>query len=264
MKKSIYVVALAALMIGVTGCGAVGSLMSKGEKEVSEYYKDRYGETKKFEIEFDGFEDVDVEMPIGDVKLEEGDSYSLRCMFPEKLMPDYKIGDGTLKVTGKDSRGLYGDLESRWSVTITVPKDADLNEVTIDCKMGNITVNGVSGKKLDIDTEMGDIIANNDISEHAVLSCSMGDTNISYVTFDTLDGVSKMGHVRVNYSTIADVNWNGSMGDVDLLGNFGKIRVSDSMGSIYVNCENDWKGTLCTSMGDVSVNGQSKGESYEQ
>lgn len=179
MRKFICAIALTLLTISVTGCGAVGSLMSKDSKEVSEYYKARYGETKKFEIEFDSFSDVDIEMPIGDVKLEEGDSYSLRCMFPEKLMPDYKVGDGSLKVTGKELRGLYGNPGSRWSVTITVPKDAELNEVSIDCKMGNITVNGVSGKKIDIDTEMGDIIANNDISEHAVISCSMGDTNIS-------------------------------------------------------------------------------------
>ena len=47
MKKSIYVAVLAALMIGITGCDAVGSLMSKDSREVSEYYKARYGEVEK-------------------------------------------------------------------------------------------------------------------------------------------------------------------------------------------------------------------------
>ena len=48
----------------------------KGRKGVSEYYKDRYGEAEKFEIAFDGFKDVDIDMPVGEVKIEEGDSYT--------------------------------------------------------------------------------------------------------------------------------------------------------------------------------------------
>lgn len=264
MKRFTSVVVLAALMAIVTGCGAVGSLMSKGEKEVSQYYKDRYGEIEKFDTELESFSDVDIDMPIGEVKIEEGDSYSLKCVFPKKLIPEYEVKNGTLEIRGKDSRALYGDHEPDISLTVTVPKEADLNAVTINCGMGNLAVNGLSGKKLDIDTNMGDITANNDTFETVVLSNSMGDVNLYNITADTLNGATTMGSAKISYSTIEDVNWNSSMGDVDLFGNYDKIRISDSMGNIDVNSEKDWKGVLCTSMGYVTVNGQDKGESYEQ
>ena len=264
MKRIASVVVLAALMASVTGCGAVGSMMSKVEKEVSEYYKARYGEVEKFEIAFDSFKDVDIDMPVGEVKIEEGDSYSLKYMYPKKVAPKYRIENDTLEIRGKDVRALYGDHEPEFSLTVTVPKDADINVVTINCGMGNLAVNGISGKKLDIDTNMGDITANNDTFETVVLSNSMGDVNLYNITADTLNGATTMGSAKISYSTIEDVNWNSSMGDVDLFGNYDNIRISDSMGNIDVNSEKDWKGVLCTSMGYVTVNGQDNGESYEQ
>ncbi|SFP98247.1 Putative adhesin [Butyrivibrio proteoclasticus] len=265
MQKIVTVIIIAALAtVSFTGCGSVSSLFSKESQKVIPFPDDKYGQIVCYEKEFESFSRLDLDVSFGDVYLEKGDKFKLKYCYPEKLVPDYEIKDSSLIVRGKRVMGISNEDGREAFLTITVPDDIWFNMVRLDSGMGDIKIDGITGKDLNVDALMGNVTVSDSTFEKVSIKNSMGDVKFDYVTAKLVDGAAAMGNVNISTSSVNEVKWNNSMGNVTIDGNFENLRINNSMGDIYVNCEENWKGKLYTTMGVVSVNGQSHGETYSR
>ncbi len=210
-------------------------------------------------MKVDDFDTIEVDLEIGQVKLEVGNGYGISYDFPEKYVPECKVTSG--KLTAKQPRvhNVSNNANDDYELIITVPKDADLNKVKIYCALGDIVIEGVDADKFDINESLGEIRIKDAKCETLEADNSLGSINISNVEAKTLDANLSMGDLRVTSSDIEDVRCNNSMGSVEFSGDCAYLDINNNMGDVRIDTKSDWKGSLATDMGVVKVNGENMG-----
>ena len=172
------------------------------------------------------FTALDVDLDLGDVRVETGEDYGISIQQPGgPFHVEYRLEGDTLKVW---SDGEWRPaLEGRdVCVTIFLPDGAVLDRADISVDLGGIDLTGVTAETMDLELSMGDLTAE-------------------------------------DLTTTKSLSVGADMGDVSLTGCFqGKTDCKLSMGGLYLDTSepaDSYALDLEVSMGELTLDGQEAG-----
>lgn len=175
-------------------------------------------------------ESIKMEIDRGDVEIKQGDTFALTV---EHLSEDNYVvstDDGILHVRYDADTNFslfhfsFGEEEPVF--TLTIPQGHTLDDITIESKLGDVTVENVSTNNMDITQHMGDI-------DCIQVSCS-----------GKIDLDEKMGDVTYKGKKSSNLSIDNKMGEID-------IEIYDTQADYHYDLE--------TSMGDIEINDQETG-----
>ena len=207
----------------------------------------------------DAFDSIDVSLGIGEFILKEGSSYEISYDYPEKWVPEYSISGKKLTVKHPKhlSFNTAGSVDAK--VVITVPKGTVLDEIDVNCSLGDIDISDVNCERYDIDESLGEITVKNVTCDDMFADNSLGSIQLINVNANKLEANLSMGDLTVKDSDIDTVDCGNSMGSVEFEGKCKSLNIDNSMGDIKVTTDSDWKGKLQTDMGEIEYNGENYG-----
>lgn len=224
------------------------------------------GEYIDYSTDVNSFSSLNVNVDIGDITIEEGDTFSITYRYPEKYSPEYSVSNNKLTLTQKTPTTINFGVSSDWNnvyVTITIPSGTKLDVVDLDSSLGDIKINGYEGKSLDITDSLGDIEVKNCSFNNVEIDDSLGNVTLYNVEADEIGTKLSMGDMKFdNVNVSGKTTCDNSMGDIRFNGKSKELNFDDSMGDIKVEIDCDWTGKLDTDMGEITVNGNDQGNTY--
>lgn len=206
------------------------------------------------------FEEISVNINLGNVTIQTGDDFNLSLHDPEDVPEsgdfglDYSVSNGRLEVWSSGSYDLT-DFTSfqnfSGGVTITVPDYAVLTAVDVNTDMGNITLASFRAENVQAGTGMGDIAVHELIGvDELYMNTGMGDITLEGDLALDNELETGMGDVQVSTTCLrneCDYELECGMGEVKVNGrSHGRSVEYDSPNDIY---ELD----ATSGMGDVRV-----------
>ncbi|MCH4193581.1 MAG: DUF4097 domain-containing protein [Butyrivibrio sp.] len=179
----------------------------------------------------DPFTSISTDVSVMDLTISRGDGYAISYSASEKLVPQYSVQNGVLKITQRSGGvSLFGIHSDHCKVTLTVPRDAQLERVETDSDVGDTTLSGLNLRSSSLQSDTGDI---------SVKDSALGQTEISTDT----------GDISLTDCTFSKADVSSDVGDMD-------VKTDMDLGS--------WQLDLSTSVGTVNVNGDERGKEYTQ
>lgn len=219
------------------------------------------------DTELSPFTSLEVELSIGDVTVSAGETYGIRLSNGSWELK-YSLEDGLLKVWDERPAGMQFS-ERGGSVEIFLPDGAELADADITSSMGGLELKNLRVENLTARADLGDITADGLRADSAVLTAECGAVNLTSVEADELEAELSLGDMTATGLAVTDrLTVTNSMGGVSLEGELGEnVSVTADMGDISVvsSRAEQWYGyELSTDMGEITVNGQSRGTSSSQ
>lgn len=227
-----------------------------------------YNTIEQSDLNSAAFSNVDVKLVEADVELVESTSFGYELVYSGNSEPTVEISGNTLKVIEHESDWHIG-IMNLWvfdqyyaKLTIYVPKDAELDSVSLSTAsgdtiltgnsvgIGDLTCQSASGGvnlsnlelgQLRLDVASGDVTLSNVGAEDAKFNMASGDLKSTDSRFGTLALDMASGWARVSGVITRDLTINMISGDADF----------DLIGS-----EDDYSFSVSRASGDIRVNGR--------
>lgn len=230
MKKTIYlfvltVITIAAILVGISI--HLGGFSLEFFRISHWFGNVNSGDEISTSANLDEFTTVHLDASALDITLVSGNDFKMEYKGSEKLRPEVNVDQGVLTVEQKASGHLVsvsGDL------VITVPEGTAMDTIEMEVSAGDIEVENILANTVKLDVSAGDIDVVGGTIETIDVECSAGDVDIEKCEFNNLT---------------TDL----SAGDMD-------VTVTDSVKNYEIEAE--------ASLGNVYVDGQKEGASYEQ
>lgn len=224
------------------------------------------GEYIDYSTDVNSFSSLNVNVDIGDITIEEGDTFSITYRYPKNYSPEFSVSNNKLTLTQKTPNTINLGVSTDWNnvyVTVTIPSGTKLDVVDLDTSLGDVKLNGYEGKSLDITDSLGDIEVKNCSFNNVEVNDSLGNVTLNNVKADEITTKLSMGDMKFENVTVSGkTSCDSSMGDIRFTGESKELNFDDSMGDIKVEIDCDWTGKLDTDMGEITVNGNDQGNTY--
>lgn len=200
----------------------------------------------------ESFDNMDIQVAYNNIiiKPSEDDRYYMEYRLRiQKKDPEYSVKDGVLTVTCEmdpesySSSGIAGFfvIETGWSqepgeVTVYVPKNTPMDQVTLYNKDGQVTYDGPEAKTLNITSKYGGIDLKNPVAETASLNLSDGNLKCSGGAFTGMTVVNKYGNIDLSRITASSINIQASDGNIAM----------ENITAGSLTAENKYGNTVCS------------------
>ncbi len=213
------------------------------------------------------FTSLEVELSIGDVTVSSGKTYGIRLSSGSWELK-YSLEDGVLKVWDERPAGMQLS-ERGGSVEIFLPDGAELADADIASSAGGLVLKNFRVETLTARSDLGDITADGVQADSAVLTAECGAVNMTGVEAEELEADLSLGEMTAAGLAVTDrLTVTNDTGDVSLEGELGEnVSVTADMGNISAvsSRPEQWYGyELSTDMGEITINGQSRGTTSSQ
>ena len=235
------------------------------------------------------FNDVDVRMDSGEVKIVRGSEYKVSYAIRGSKKPTLKNENGKLVFsTPKNQFNIslnFNDDKDNPYLTITIPDNADLNEVKLDSDAGATVIEGINFKDLqiisdtgateisdvetdtlNIDADTGTLALKNVKAKEVEVDKDSGAINIDNLTCDTFDGKCATGDFTLDNSTIEKFVLVSDTGKTTVSeGRISDIKITSDYGSIKLGLigeEADYTIKSKVDFGSNVIDGRKQGSSY--
>lgn len=227
-RKVLWGFVLISFFLGACLVGAGIALGGKLHNGFGLHYIDREdsifstGETKITQIE--DFSSLSIDISIGDIEIKKGNSYKLEIKnIPEDEYDVTNENDTLLLHSTTEHRWNLNDIQQDYKITLTIPRDKELEDVVIYSRMGDIDIDDLIMSSLQITQDMGDIEV-----EDVIVN---GDSELT----------NHMGDIQFSGKPLGYTTLHTSMGDIEM-------EIKEKEDSYFYE--------LTTSMGDIKVNGK--------
>lgn len=271
MWKNIYLIILTLVTIGCIIYGIVKHTSRARHWFSSD--KDYKKTDEMTVLNIESYDDIMLNVAVGDLRIVYGDAYQVEYNYPEKLKPEVKVSAGVLTIDQKQGNGgvnfgfgnfgSLGDMD--YDLVITIPKDTKIGDVNLSMDMGNIQMDDICMEDLTIDADMGNIEANQISFAKMDIDADMGNIEMNEVVFDRGECDADMGSIDLKKAAFDRLDCNADMGSIEIDGDFQKLTANCSMGSVTVTTKEDLDNLtldLSADMGVVTVNGKDRGREY--
>ena len=258
---SLFILGVILVAVGLKKGGKLKFNIDYKNKTVTETRMD----VTEDELKFDTFDDILVDVSVGNIKIVEGDEYAVKYRLIGET--EVEVQDNALVVRNNDqSNTMLGISIGRDGVSlnftdffhgfesgdnyveITVPKTSENAKFNIKTNVGNCHIEGMNVASLDVDGDVGRI---------ELVGVTAKDCKIK----------NAVGNFEAKNSTFADLVANLSTGSVKLLDvKFNTATIDSDTGSINGNVLGDEKDYSCdfsTDTGKIKVDGKSVGQNYK-
>lgn len=240
------------------------------------------------------FKEIELDANAVNFTVVDGEDYHVDYEYPSYMTLKGDVDHETLKIELKgkqkdsfgflrlDKGGLH-TVEPR--ITVTVPKGSELakmylkinagnvtlskriiEELDVDCDAGNFNINEITSNKVKVLTEAGNIEIDDSTLGDCEFGTSAGRISVDETVMNNVTVETNMGEINFDGTTFAKGEAESNMGSVKIDGNFEELKCNTNMGEISVDSESidNAKLDLSVDLGEVKVNGNSKGSSFVQ
>jgi len=164
---------------------------------------------------------VDIDIQAGDVEIIQGKEFMVEYDMPKALIPEIELKDGRLEISQKDSIGFQtAPIKNKCRMTVVLPENANIDSLTVDVNLGNLTMKGLS------------------VSGDVEISEDMGNIEAEGIKCDTIDMDCNMGNIVVSGLNCNAASSDCDMGNVEITGFFNNLDADCDMGNVTINSEN--------------------------
>ncbi len=240
MKKNIYLIIISAITVICVIAGSFIHLFGYFSREGGiwtghsiypwENAESDTDETVSADKDYGDVNSITVDTSAMDIVFVKGDSVKVSYDGGKKLEPRYSLKDGHLKITQSvRSFNFWNSGYRGGRLKVSIPDDAVLKNTEIDNSAGNIDIRDLRSEETVINTSAGDI--------------EIKDSELGRTDIDT-----SAGNVKAENSSFTDLNIDASMGDIS-------VSTPQDL--------SDYSFKMDCSLGDIRLNGQKFGNSYE-
>jgi hypothetical protein len=218
-----------------------------------DYHKDI--PTYSLNESYDGVKSIDMDINYGEVKIIEGNTFSIDA---ENLYDDMEsyVSDGTWYISQENngdfrifgcniSLGSFGrwDEDFQPKITITIPEGFVAEDFTMNIEAGSVEADSISASQADFTVEAGRIYVNQiSVSDKSVYNVGAGQMVLKDAVLKDITMESGVGSIVIEGKLT---------GDNDITCGVGKIEL-DLIGN-----ESDFSYDINAGIGDVDIDGSS-------
>jgi len=226
--------------------------------------------------------EVHVNLKLGELKLVEGDSFSLRGRY-NSAVQSFEITErnGVLTIVETSRRSGFFDwgfdlgldlgsgLWSSDALTLTYPKGTTFTNVDVTLDLGSLNVQTLRADSMSVRLSMGDFTGNKITVDSIDANMELGNCVVSDLTVTKqAEFTLSSGNLNLNNSSVYNLTLKNSMGNLEYSGVLKGTATCDlDLGSVTMDLENredDLSYRIETDLGSVSVNGQRQGSSVSR
>ena len=257
MRKSIKITLIVCLILAVVGAGFVAAGIAMGGSPSFRLdWNNRRIITSdaldaRAELTPEPFTTLQIEAPTADITVERGDGWALSYALSEG--PEITQDNGVLKLKGEEEHGGVNFVGINFTpengpfIKITVPADAQLEEITLATATGDMTLADLEAERIELACATGDLRLSSVTAGTLLLSASTGDLVLREVTASKQAGLStNTGEISAELTAPGGVTAESNTGDVTLT---------------LAGTASDFALSLETGTGDVTVDGRDEGHS---
>jgi hypothetical protein len=250
MKKNIYLIVITVITVCCIIGGSVYHLLRwiPGFSGTSGSDSSRVSYNEVLE----DFSEISIDGSVFDITIESGTEYRLSYDCDSKLVPTVSVEQGvlTIKQPTNHSTGIsFGVTVNHSKMTLTVPSDRVLNSIDVFSDVGDISIINLTASTASVSSNVGDItLTGCDFSEVNVMA-DVGDVELGNCSFDSGSADSDVGDILLTGCRFRQIELTGDVGDIE-------VRSGTDLSSAKLVLETD--------MGEVSINGISHKESFQQ
>lgn len=225
------------------------------------------GDTVNVNESFDNVKSLYVECGIGTFSIKVGDSDKVQVI-AENVSEDIKVEknfSGTLEIKSKSNFwNLFDGDDNHISgskVTVYLPENFIAENVEINGGTGNLNIEALNTKKLDIDAGTGNIDGNNIIAREVQLNGGVGDIDLEQVDLTDVDIDCGVGNISLQGGIYGDSVIDCGVGEVDLelagTTDDYNLKVEKGLGNVYIDGEksSDLNWNNATAENSMDING---------
>lgn len=230
MTKRFILILTAVLLVGLVLI-AVSSLFSKETAPASA--ENTVGEARTAE-NLGPFTAVDIQVKAADIRLVRGEDYTISYkLHSREPVKQLEVVDGTLILDTGFSAKWSGDFGD-WYVTVTVPEDAQLDELDLYTTAGTISLEGFSFREGDFGTVAGTIDVLDCAAESVEAETTSGAVTVSG-SYDEVEAKSVSGAVTVEGEIARSVEAETVSGGITVKAPLQTIDASNVSGGVFVD-----------------------------
>ena len=202
MKKNIYLIIITIITvvciiagslyhIGGFALGLFDNLIPRSDKSL--------GNVCTEELSVDEFSNLVFDTTISNINVKTGDSYTVSYKCNKRLVPKIRSTGDTLTIS--QSKGANYRRSTTSEITVTIPKGAALNKLSLDTGVGDLYVTDCSFATCDVDGGTGNLSFENCAFDE--MDIDGGTGNITVTSSQSLDGYmmdldSGTGDITIN------------------------------------------------------------------
>lgn len=243
MKRTIYLVVIALITCVCMMYGMYKNLTGHFHVNLSESDDTKIANEDTLE----SFDEIEIDMDLGEVKLVTGDTYSYSYEGDEKLKPEIRVVNDTLVVRHVGRISHVNQIKC--NLTIMIPENTDLEDVVISIDAGNIDIDGYHAKNIDADVDAGNIDMSNCFTDDLVLKADAGEIDITDSTIGKGEVSVDAGNMDAENFVFDKINVNVDMGNIDM-----------DLPLAYDDCAVDVE----VDLGNVTINGDGYKRSFSK
>ena len=198
------------------------------------------------ECEVEDAKSIEASISVANIVFVRGDKFMVEYHCSEILQPEIKVQGDTLYITQKDTSIWHmGNLKG--DITVTVPGNCKLENLTVQADVGDVTVDGYTAKVAEFFLDVGELEVENSQFEEATVSADVGEITLSDSVMNRLDVECDTGNAMVADVRFEDLTISADVGDVE-------VRTVDGLDGYRMDLSGD--------IGDIKVDGRRCGKEY--
>ena len=221
---------------------------------------------KVSQLNIDAIREIQIDVSAARIEIVQGDSYGYETESYRQASRIVSSFENGRLVVEQKSTGFWGQIGWNFNlhfdrVTVYLPADANLDNVSIRTSAGDVRIGSLSAQNADLHATAGAIHIEHITAPNLSLTATTGSIRVDdLVVTESLKAKVTAGELRLSGTASGDIDVSNVTGEVRLDGDFsGRINVSNTTGEIRIN---DRKGkeaftmSISCTVGDLRVNGQ--------
>jgi DUF4097 and DUF4098 domain-containing protein YvlB len=269
MKKVLIILII--VVIAAAAVMAVGTKVNVYQDAKGIHFADRNSAEILSEKDTKVFNEIEIKTDSANIKFVTGDYFGYEFMAGSTVDTTYSLANKKLTITQKSKTMLFnlnlGSLKSDY-ITIYLPEEAILNNVTISDKSGTITINKLNCENLDVSSVSGNDVINSASASVISVDKTSGNIDMKNIKAGSLYMVLNSGNLNASGMETGAVDIGQTSGNVTMAGELlGSSVISAVSGNINLNitgAKTDFNRDISVTSGNVNVDGsQAKSNQYE-
>lgn len=206
-----------------------------------------HGNSYEFTDVFKDVRSLEVSNSTGKLLILEGDTFKVEAENVSENFQAKVSNNGTLKVSD-DNNGINflwfhskGSKNPNTKITVYLPKEFSAEEIKLNTGAGNVKIEGVQTKYLQLKAGAGNTTGSNIIAEKVKIEGGVGNVNFENINFTDSDFDCGIGNLTVQGVLLGKNKFDAGVGDVNLylIGDMDDydIKVDAGVGNIRLNGE---------------------------
>lgn len=197
------------------------------------------------ELSEDRFTSLELDIDAANVTIEKGDAFGVNWEGDSGRKPEVQLKGSTLHVKQSSGFHILPSFTGQDTLTVTIPDSQELQSLTVDLDMGNLTVREIQAGKTDLDLDMGNV-------------------QLTDAAFTSLEVDAAMGNISFSELTVEKGSMDADMGNIEGSGlnDFSSFEMDADLGNIEVDLhqeEAELTLKVSTDLGNAKVNGEKTG-----